>query len=170
VFNEDQIDGLPFTDELMEQPPVQKMENVDRFISATEADIRIGGNKACYVPSHDFIALPPQHQFTSIEHFYATSLHELVHFSGHETRLKRDLKNRFGTKAYAAEELLAELGAAFLCAHLDIPGELKHSEYISTWIQLLKEDNRAIFTAASKASEAANYLRSFSEEKREKAA
>jgi antirestriction protein ArdC len=85
------------------------------------------------------------------------------HWSGAEKRLNRDLKNRFGTKAYAAEELIAELTAAFLCAHLGIEGELRRAGYIADWIQLLKEDERAIFTAASKASQAADFLRQFSE-------
>ena len=86
-----------------------------------------------------------------------------THWSGHETRLKRQLGNRFGTKAYAAEELIAELTAAFLCAHLGVEGQLRHADYIGTWIVLLKDDNRVVFTAASKASETANFLRSFSE-------
>ena len=92
-----------------------------------------------------------------------TLLHECGHWSGAERRLNRDLKHRFGTKAYAAEELIAELTAAFLCAHLGIEGELRHAGYIADWIQLLKEDDRAIFTAASKASQAADFLRKFSE-------
>jgi antirestriction protein ArdC len=80
-------------------------------------------------------------------------------WTGHASRLNRDLKNRFGTKAYAAEELIAELTSAFLCAHLAIDGELRHASYIGEWIKLLKEDSRAIFTAASKASQAADFLR-----------
>ena len=86
-----------------------------------------------------------------------------MHWSGHKSRLDRDLSHRFGTKAYAAEELVAELGAAFLCAHLGVQGQLRHAGYIDSWLSLLKEDDRAIFTAASKASAAADYLRSFSE-------
>ena len=78
---------------------------------------------------------------------------------GHETRLNRDLKNRFGSQAYAAEELIAELTSAFLCAHLRVNGELRHASYIDNWLALLKEDNRAIFTAASKASQASDFLR-----------
>ena len=108
--------------------------------------------------------LPAAESFESEEHYHATKLHELVHWSGHKTRLDRDLNNRFGTKAYAAEELVAELGAAFLCAHLGVEGQLRHAGYIDSWLSLLKEDDRAIFTAASKASAAADYLRSFSEE------
>jgi antirestriction protein ArdC len=92
-----------------------------------------------------------------------------THWSGHEKRLNRDLKNRFGTHAYAAEELIAELGAAFLCVLLGIEGELRHAGYIESWLTLLKSDDRAIFTAASKASSAVDYLRAFSEQKEEAA-
>jgi antirestriction protein ArdC len=162
VFNVDQIEGLPDPP----SPPANKIESVevaDAFIQATGADIRLGGSKACYVPTHDFVALPPKEAFENTESFYAVSLHELGHWSGSEKRLNRNLDNRFGTRAYAAEELIAELNAAFLCAHLGITGELRHAGYIDDWICLLSEDKRAIFTAASKASEAANFLRAFSE-------
>ncbi len=107
--------------------------------------------------------MPAMGQFRNANNFYATLLHECGHWSGAEMRLNRDLKNRFGTKAYAAEELIAELTAAFMCALLGIEGELRHAGYIADWIQLLKEDDRAIFTAASKASQAADFLRAFSE-------
>jgi antirestriction protein ArdC len=120
-------------------------------------------NRAAYVPTLDFIVLPPESAFRTREHFLATSLHELGHWTGAKPRLDRDLKSRFNEKAYAAEELIAELTAAFLCAHLGIKGELRHAEYIASWISLLKDDNRAIFTASSKASQAADYLRTFSE-------
>jgi len=100
----------------------------------------------------------------------ATELHELIHWSGSKKRLDRDLSGRFGTQSYAAEELVAELGAAFLCAHLGIEGKLRHAEYIANWLELLKKDSRAIFTAASRASAAADYLRSFSETVQEEAA
>ena len=90
-----------------------------------------------------------------------TALHELGHWSGHKPRLDRDLSGRFGTRAYAAEEMIAEFTAAFLCAHLGIKGELRHAGYIENWLDLLRHDDRAIFTAASKASQAADYLRSF---------
>jgi antirestriction protein ArdC len=99
----------------------------------------------------------------------ATSLHECGHWTGHKSRLDRDLKSRFNEKAYAAEELVAELNAAFLCAHLGITGQLRHADYIASWISLLKQDDRAIFTAASQASKAADYLRSFSEVLQEEA-
>lgn len=163
VFNVAQIDGLPdhFSDvqEMVETPQDAAMF----FIDATKADIRIGGDRACYVPSKDFIALPPEQAFSGREHYLATALHELGHWTGAKHRLDRDMEGRFGTRTYAAEELVAELTAAFLCAHLGIQGELRHSEYIGNWVELLKEDNRAIFTASSKASQAADYLRAFSE-------
>ena len=166
VFNVAQIDGLDDTlsGDLVDLPSPEVNQNAaTRFIDATKADIRIGGDRSCYVPSKDFIALPPEQAFVGREHYLATALHELCHWSGHETRLNRALKNRFGTKAYAAEELVAELGAAFLCAHLGVEGRLRHADYIATWLELLKENNRAIFTASSKASQAANFLRGFSE-------
>lgn len=162
VFNADQIDGLPIR-ELKIVPPGKRIEHVEQFAANTAAQISIRGNKACYIPSLDMIALPEKHQFKSLEHFYATELHELGHWTGAKQRLDRDLSHRFGSKAYAAEELVAELTAAFLCAELQIPGELRHAEYIASWINLLKEDPKAIFTAAGKASQAAEYLKAFSE-------
>jgi antirestriction protein ArdC len=163
VFNASQIEGLP---EVAISPDVLPLptQTCNTFIKATGADIRHGGDKACYVPSQDFVMLPPFASFKGEEHYHATALHELIHWSGHETRLNRDLKNRFGTQAYAAEELVAELGCAFLCAHLGVQGELRHAGYIDNWLTLLKDDYRAIFTAASKASQAADYLRLFSEQ------
>jgi antirestriction protein ArdC len=163
VFNEAQIEGLPSTDGHREPEHVHDLTNVDSFITATKADIRIGGNVACYVPSKDFIALPPLRAFMTIQSFYATALHELGHWTMPKHRCDRELTGRYGTKGYAAEELVAELTAAFLCAHLGIKGELRHAGYIASWIELLKEYPRVMFAAASKASQAADYLRSFSE-------
>jgi antirestriction protein ArdC len=160
VFNVFQVEGVDALQATPESPPEGA---VKAFIEATGADIRHGGDRACFVPSKDFIALPNPISFASEEHYFATLLHETVHWSGHEKRLNRDLKNRFGTQAYAAEELIAELGAAFLCALLGIEGELRHAGYIESWLTLLRSDDRAIFTAASKASAAADYLRAFSE-------
>ena len=162
VFNVAQIDGYAFK-ETPAKPEHERHEAVEAFIKATNAEIRHGGDKACFVPALDFINLPPVSSFKSIETYYAVSLHEHGHWSGHKPRLDRDLSGRFGTRAYAAEELVAELTAAFLCALLGIKGELRHAGYIENWLDLLKHDNRAIFTAASKASQAADYLRSFSE-------
>jgi antirestriction protein ArdC len=137
------------------------------FVAATLADIRVGGDMAGYIPSKDYITLPPAAAFKNMGSYFATTLHDLGHWSGHETRLKRELSTRFGSESYAAEELVAELTSAFLCAELGVQGELRHSGYIDHWIKLLKSDPRAIFTAASKASQAANYLRSLSEARNE---
>jgi antirestriction protein ArdC len=171
VFNVAQIDGVTDVNSIP-RPEItteQRDTAASRFIQATGADIRHGGDRAFYRIADDFIMLPEAPAFESYEHYLATALHELVHFSGHPKRLDRQLKNRFGTKEYAAEELVAELGAAFLCAHLGVQGQLRHAEYLANWLQLLKEDNRAIFTAASKASQAADYLRAFSEKLEEAA-
>jgi antirestriction protein ArdC len=131
-----------------------------KFIEALGADVRHGGNKAAYAPALDCILLPHREQFESDAHYLATNLHEHGHWTGHTRRLDRDLSGRFGDEAYAAEELVAELTAAFLCAELAIPGQLRHPEYIGSWLKVLGHDNRAIFTAAGKATEAANYMRS----------
>jgi antirestriction protein ArdC len=162
VFNVAQIDGLTFPAEPDQLPEVERIASAESFVAATHADIRIGGNQPMYVPSTDFIAMPALVQFRDANAYYATLLHECGHWTGAGQRLNRDLKGRFGTSAYAAEELIAELAAAFLCAHIGIQGELRHAGYIGSWIRLLKEDDRAIFTAASKASQAADYLRQFS--------
>jgi antirestriction protein ArdC len=161
VFNEAQIEGLPRT------PQAEVLESTDEdalaFINATQARINHGVDRAYYMPTMDLVWLPSPGDFESYEHYIATALHELAHWSGAKHRLNRQLNNRFGTQAYAAEELVAELSAAFLCAHLSIEGKLQHAEYIANWLELLREDPRAIFTAASKASQAADFLRSFSE-------
>jgi antirestriction protein ArdC len=103
--------------------------------------------------------MPGYQAFKGADHYYNVAFHELTHWTGHKSRLQRDLRNRFGSRAYAAEELVAELGAAFLCAEFSIDGDVRNAGYINTWIGLLKDDKRAFFTACSKASQAANYLR-----------
>jgi len=162
VFNVGQVEGLPDAAPDRETPPETRHAAAEAFVAATGADIHHGRDIACFVPSLDVINMPPQAWFRSPENYYATVLHELGHWSGHRSRLDRDLTGRFKSKAYAAEELVAEMTSAFLCAQLSIEGELRHAGYLANWLELLKEDNRAIFTAASKASQAADYLRSFS--------
>lgn len=160
VFNVDQVAGLPA--HIIPTPkPVSlpdAIEHVEAFLQTIGADVRHGGDRACYIPVLDCIQLPPPEAFESTPHYYATSLHEHAHWTGHESRLNRNLSGRFGEAAYAAEELVAELSAAFLCAALSIPGRLRHAEYIGSWLKLLQHDARAIFTAASKATAAARYL------------
>jgi antirestriction protein ArdC len=162
VFNVAQIDGLPVKEPDPQLSDAERDAGAEAFIKATGASIGHGGDMAAYVPLTDSIVLPPFEAFNGPENYYATSLHELGHWTGAKHRLDRDLSGRFGSKSYAAEELVAELTAAFLCAHLGIQGELRHAAYIKTWIALLKEDPRAIFTASSKASQAADYLSAFS--------
>jgi antirestriction protein ArdC len=163
VFNVDQCDGLP--DHVRIGKPVIARHTNDRddladgFLQSTGADIREGHGEAFYVPSQDFISLPAFNAFRAADHFYNTAFHELTHWTGHKSRLDRDLRNRFGSNNYAAEELIAELGAAFLCAEFGFDGDLRHAGYIANWIALLKADKRAFFTAASRASKAADYLR-----------
>lgn len=163
VFNIDQCDGLP--EKLINPSPVaprnsdERDATIDEFIAATGAEFREGAGEAYYTPGRDYVSMPAFAAFKSGSDFYATAFHELAHWTGGSKRLDRDLKNRFGTRAYAAEELVAELSSAFLCAEFNIDGKLQHASYIASWIDLLKDDPRAFFTAASKAQAAADYLR-----------
>lgn len=137
----------------------QRDATIDEFLAASGATIREGFGEAYYRPGADFISLPQFEAFRTAAHFYAVAFHELGHWTGHKSRLDRDLRHRFGERAYAAEELVAELCAAFLCAEFSIDGDLRHAGYLQSWIGLLKTDNRAFFTACSKAQAAADYLR-----------
>jgi antirestriction protein ArdC len=163
VFNVDQCDNLPDSVKagklLRARNPDTRDNLADEFLRSTGADIREGQGEAYFIPSRDFISMPAFEAFKGADHFYSVAYHELVHWTGHGSRLGRDLKNRFGTRNYAAEELIAELGAAFLCAEFGFDGDLRHAGYIGHWIELLKADKRAFFTACSQASKAADYLR-----------
>src|SRR5262245_57359002 len=163
VFNVDQCDGLP--DRIRAGKPMRvrnpdtRDQHADEFLCTTDADIREGHGEAYYVPSQDFISMPAFAAFKGADHFYNVAFHELTHWTGHESRLDRYLKNRFGSRAYAAEELVAELGAAFLSAEFGFDGDVRNAGYIATWIELLKADKRAFFTACNRASQAADYVR-----------
>jgi antirestriction protein ArdC len=163
VFNVDQCECLPDSvttgKPMRVRNPDARDDLADQFLRSTGADIREGHGEAYYLPSRDFISMPAFEAFKGADHFYSVAYHELVHWTGHGSRLDRDLKNRFGSRNYAAEELVAELGAAFLCAEFGFDGDLRHAGYISHWIELLKADKRAFFTACSQASKAADYLR-----------
>lgn len=167
VFNAAQVDGfIPPQSQFEDLGPVERLLAADAFATATGATIRTGGDKAYYDPSSDCIQMPDEGRFydtstlTRTEGYYATLTHELVHWSGAPKRLNRDMGKRFGDKLYAAEELVAEIGAAFLCAELGISQATKpdHAQYLASWLTLLKEDSRAIFAAAARASEAVRYL------------
>jgi antirestriction protein ArdC len=159
VFNAEQVDGfaLPQVEPL---PEAQRIEAAEQFFSHVGAEVRHGGNRAFYSPAHDFIQLPPFAIFKETAAYYATLGHECIHWSGAPHRLNRDLKGRFGEEAYAAEELVAELGAAFLCADLGIANEPRpdHAAYVQHWLSVLRNDKRAIFTAASKAQVAVDWM------------
>lgn len=166
VFNVEQIDGLP--PQYLPSVPVPTASEIhhaqaERFIAATQVTIRFGGDRAYYAPAFDAIQLPPPPTFRDMESYYATALHELTHWTGHASRCARDLNgHRFGSEAYAFEELVAEWGSAFLCAELGITPEVRddHAAYLRSWLTVLKQDKRAIFTAASQAQRAVDYLRS----------
>jgi antirestriction protein ArdC len=163
VFNLDQCEGLP--DKLLNPDAVparnkdQRQALADSFMAATRADIREGHGEAYYRPGADYVSLPAFAAFKNADNFYSTAFHELGHWTGHKSRLGRDLRGRFGESAYAAEELVAELTSAFLCAEFSFDGDLRHAGYIESWSKLLRKDARAFFTAASKAQAAADYMR-----------
>jgi antirestriction protein ArdC len=164
VFCADQCEGLPKHYYQLAEPPKEKLariEQADRFVANTWADIRTGGNKAYYSMQEDFIKLPPFETFKDAESHAATLAHELTHFTRHPSRLNREFgRKRFGDEGYAMEELVAEIGSAFLCADLGITPEIRedHASYVANWLKILKDDKRAIFTAASHASRAADFL------------
>jgi antirestriction protein ArdC len=163
VFNVEQCENLPDSvntgKPMRVRNPDTRDEFADAFLQLTGADIREGHGEAYYVPSRDFISMPAFEAFKGADHFYNVAYHELVHWTAHKSRLDRDLKNRFGSRNYAAEELIAELGAAFLCAEFGFDGDVRNAGYIGNWIELLRADKRAFFTACSQASKAADYLR-----------
>lgn len=157
VFNIAQCDGITQIISTETREPVEiRHQAADALLS--QANIDHGGDSAFYSPSADRIRLPAQAAFNDPMDYYATALHELTHWSGHKTRCARDFAKKYGTEAYAREELVAELGAAFLCSSLGITGKLQHAEYIGNWIQVLKNDKKAIFKAASAAQKAFDFI------------
>lgn len=169
VFAAEQVEGyaLPIAD-TPAPIAIQPIHVAEAFVTATRATIEHGGSRAYYRPSTDSIQLPPREVFlgtatsSPAESYYSTLLHELTHWTSREERCNRQLGKRFGDDAYAMEELVAELGAAFLCADLAISDAPRadHAQYLESWLHVLKADKKAIFTAASKASEAVAFLTS----------
>lgn len=165
VFNIAQIDGLPA--DLAEEslaprdwPDRSPIEGAMRFIGGCRADIRHGFERAAYAPGADRILMPDVDRFTSPEAYCATALHELVHWTGHPSRLARTFGQRFGDTAYAFEELVAELGSAFVLGHIGLVDATieGHAAYLDSWLQVLRRDRTAIFTAARHAGEASEYI------------
>jgi antirestriction protein ArdC len=160
VFNVEQCEDLKLPKrETIELSEHERHAAAEALIQGSMARVIYGGDRACYIPSRDEVHMPELGVFESAASYYATHLHELTHWTGHKTRCDRDLSGRFGSESYAAEELIAELGAAFLCGELGIQGELRHASYIESWLRVLRLDKRAIFTAASMATKAAEYLK-----------
>jgi antirestriction protein ArdC len=176
VFCVDQIDGLPAQYYAKAAPvldPVQRIAGAEAFFAATAANIRQCGTQAFYSVTHDRVQMPPFETFRDAESYYATLSHECTHWTRHPSRLDRDFgRKRFGDEGYAIEELVAELGSAFLCADLGLTPEPRedHAAYIASWLKVLKDDRRAIFTAAGHAQRAADYLNRLQPAQAEKAA
>jgi antirestriction protein ArdC len=165
VFNVEQCEGLPartFGEIKAARNEGERDATIEEFIAATGANYsEEGGDRAFYSPAGDFVRMPKFEAFKSAAHYYSTAFHELGHWTGAKSRCDRDegMAGRFGTRAYAAEELVAELTSAFLCAEFSLDGQLQHADYIGNWIELLRDDAKAFFTAASKAQQAADFLR-----------
>jgi len=159
VFNAAQVDGYtPKAD--AERQMLERIEQADAFFKAIGSDVRHGGNQAFYSPVGDYVQMPPFAAFRESVSYYSVLAHEHTHWTANAARCNRELGKRFGDHAYAAEELIAELGAAFTCAHLGLSTEPRedHAQYLQSWLRVLKADKRAIFTAASKAQQAADWL------------
>ena len=152
---------------------VQRIAHAESFFAATGATIQHGGNQAFYTMAADRVQMPPFESFQDAESYYATLAHEVTHWTRHPKRLERDFgRKRFGDEGYAMEELVAELGAAFLCADLALTPEVRedHAGYLASWLTVLKNDKRAIFTAAAHAQRAAEYLHGLQPVQQEQAA
>lgn len=159
VFNIAQCENLDETKIKRPAPAIPGQTNINILAANIGAVVQHGGSKAFFSPSRNVVVMPDSEAFKSKEHYASTLAHELTHWTGHESRLNREFGKRFGDKAYAFEELVAEIGSAFLCARLGVPMEgLQHSDYLASWLEVLKADKRAIFTAASKAKQAALFL------------
>lgn len=136
-----------------------RIEDAEKLIDAQQAEIVFGGNKACYIPDWDRIHLPSYRDFSGAVAYYATAIHELIHRTGHISRLARNLDGRKGTPEYAFEELVADMGAAFVCSTLGIQPDLEHhASYLDHWMDLIRDDNQAFFRAFKLAQTAADLL------------
>ena len=158
VFNASQIEGVTIQAPTVPDKPFNAIEAAELRIKLTGATITHGGDSAFYAPSVDKVNVPHKASFISESSYYATAFHELTHWTGAETRCDRNLKGRFGDPKYAFEELVAEMGAAFLCADYGIQGELRHAGYIQSWLKALRDDSKAIFKAAALAQKSADYV------------
>jgi len=157
VFNVSQCEGLNLS-EVTEEAPLLP-EDTQELVATLKVKLSHGGDKACYYPSLDTMNMPYCQDFKATDAYRATLYHEITHWTGHPTRLDRNLRNSFGSSEYAREELVAELGGAFLCAEYGIPYQTQHASYLANWLQVLKEDKKAIMQAASAAQKAVDFIR-----------
>ncbi|MCB2009558.1 MAG: DUF1738 domain-containing protein [Geminicoccaceae bacterium] len=164
VFNVEQVDGLPphfYATAAPQLDPLARLDHADTFFASLGADVRHGGNRAFYAIEPDFVQMPPFESFRDAESYYATLGHECIHWTRHPSRLAREFgRKRWGDEGYAQEELVAEMGAAFLAADLGLYLEPRedHASYIASWLDLLKKDKKAVFIAASHAQRAVDFL------------
>jgi antirestriction protein ArdC len=161
VFNAEQVEGIEIKQRDVEDKPFMNNVDIDNMVLNTGASIRHSGNSAYYKRDDDFINMPVKSDFNSEANYYATLLHELTHWSGAKHRLDRTKGKRFGDTAYAFEELIAELGSAFLCEKFAVKGDIRHEGYIQSWLQALKNDNKMIFKASAYAQKSTDYLVNF---------
>ncbi|UZK70773.1 zincin-like metallopeptidase domain-containing protein [Sphingomonas sp. S1-29] len=159
VFNIQQCEGIgTFEAPLPTNDERDRVALADSLFQATGVKVQHGGDKAFYSPSQDFVQMPESAAFPDLLDYYRTLSHELVHSTGHKSRLDRAILNKFGSKDYAREELVAEIGAAYVCAGVGIEYTTRHADYVGNWLAVLREDDRAIFKAASLASKAAQWI------------
>ena len=158
VFNVAQCEGIEITKTAPDNKPFNAIEAADNRIIKTGALISHGGDSAFFAPSVDRIQMPNKSAFKDEASYYATAFHELTHWTGAKHRLDRTFGKRFGDPAYAFEELVAEMGAAFLCQDYRIQGELRHAGYIQNWLKAMRDDSKAIFKASALAQKAADYI------------
>jgi antirestriction protein ArdC len=167
IFNFSQIEWdaekMPKAITPLDKDVLESCTEAAALVKNTGATVEHGGSMAAYSPAQDKIVMPAPGAFESAEGYWATLLHEMIHWTGHTSRCNRKLDTRFGTESYAAEELVAELGSAFLCAELGIQGKLQHTNYLGTWIKILKGDKFALFTASKFAKQAVSFLKGAAE-------
>ena len=174
VFSLDQVDALPNEDGTpgtiviphaasLPESREERIAEAEAFFAQIPATVNHGGDRAYYSPGSDKVQMPDFRQFQEAEAYYSTLSHELVHWTGAQSRLDRNLKGRFGDESYAMEELVAELGAAFVmgATGLSVEPRRDHAQYLASWLRVLKKDSKAIFAEASKAQAAAEFLSAF---------
>lgn len=160
VFNLEQCEGIETKPAVKREQTWEDLKQIEGIIKNTNVDLRFEsiGARACYTPTYDYINMPKKERFKESGDYYCTLFHEMTHWTGHHKRLNREFKGRFGDESYAFEELIAELGSAFLFADLGLEGSVQHDSYIASWLKVLKNDKKAIFKAATEASKAHQFI------------